>query len=283
MNYRHAFHAGNFADVLKHAVLCAVLRRLQLRPKPLSYVETHAGAGAFWLEGPEARRSGEAADGILRLAGLQPASPALAEYLGLVRGLPGNEQGLKVYPGSPLVAARLLGEQDRLFLSELVPEEAAGLRRLFRGDTRVAVHCRDGWEALGALLPPTPRRGLMLIDPPYEAPDDLRRLADGLVLARQRWPVGVLAAWYPVKDRRELRPLERAVARAELGTGGVLQVELAVRPDDNPGSLNGSGMLIIGPPWGLEEDLPALLEEAWQALRQDGAPPPRLAWLRDPV
>jgi 23S rRNA (adenine2030-N6)-methyltransferase len=283
MNYRHAFHAGNFADVLKHAVLCALLRRLQLRPKPLSYVETHAGAGAFWLDGPEARRSGEAADGIMRLAGLQPASPALAAYLDLVRGLPGNEQGLKVYPGSPLVAARLLGEQDRLFLSELVPEEAAGLRRLFRGDQRVAVHCRDGWEALGALLPPTPRRGLVLIDPPYEAPDDLRRLVDGLVLARQRWPVGVLAAWYPVKDRRELRPLERAVARAELGPGGVLQVELAVRPDDNPGSLNGSGMLIVGPPWGLEEDLPALLEEAWGALRRDGAPAPRLAWLRDPV
>ncbi len=283
MNYRHAFHAGNFADVLKHAVLCALLRRLQLRPKPLSYVETHAGAGAFWLDGPEARRSGEAADGIMRLAGLQPASPALAAYLGLVRGLPGNEQGLKVYPGSPLVAARLLGEQDRLLLSELVPEEAAGLRRLFRGDTRVAVHCRDGWEALGALLPPTPRRGLVLIDPPYEAPDDLRRLVDGLVLARQRWPVGVLAAWYPVKDRRELRTLERAVASAELGAGGVLQVELAVRPDDNPGSLNGSGMLIVGPPWGLEEDLPGLLDEAWGALRQDGAPAPRLAWLRDPV
>jgi 23S rRNA (adenine2030-N6)-methyltransferase len=283
MNYRHAFHAGNFADVLKHAVLCALLRRLQLRPKPLSYVETHAGAGAFLLDGPEARRSGEAADGILRLARLQPASPALATYLDLVRGLPGNEQGIKVYPGSPLCAARLLGEQDRLFLSELAPDEAAALRRTFRGDTRVAVHCRDGWEALGALLPPTPRRGLLLVDPPYEAPDDFERVVDGLVLARQRWPVGVLAAWYPVKDRRALRPFERALERAELGPGGVLRAELSVRPDDNPGSLNGSGMLVAGPPWGLADDLRVLLEETWGALRQPGAPPPRLGWLRPPA
>ncbi|NHA13504.1 23S rRNA (adenine(2030)-N(6))-methyltransferase RlmJ [Thioalkalivibrio sp. XN279] len=283
MNYRHAFHAGNFADVLKHAVLCALLRRLQLRPKPLSYVETHAGAGAFWLDGPEARRSGEAADGILRLARLQPASPALATYLDLVRGLPGNEQGIRIYPGSPLVAARLLGAQDRLVLSELVPDEAAGLRRLFRGDARVAVHCRDGWEALGALLPPTPKRGLLLIDPPYEAPDDLERVVAGLVLARQRWPVGVLAAWYPVKDRRALRPFERALDRAELGPGGVLRAEVAVRPDDNPGSLNGSGMLLVAPPWGVADDLRALLEETWGALRQPGAPPPRLEWLRPPA
>jgi 23S rRNA (adenine2030-N6)-methyltransferase len=283
MNYRHAFHAGNFADVLKHAVVCALLRRLQLRPKPLSYVETHAGAGAFWLDGPEARRSGEAAEGILRLAQLQPASPALATYLDLVRGLPGNEQGIKIYPGSPLFAARLLGEQDRLFLSELVPDEAAALRRMFRGDARVAVHCRDGWEALGALLPPTPRRGLLLVDPPYEAPDDLERVVDGLVLARQRWPVGVLAAWYPVKDRRALRSFVRALDHAELGPGGVLRAELAVRPDDNPGSLNGSGMLVVGPPWGVEDDLRALLEETWRALRQPGAPPPRLEWLRPPA
>ena len=283
MNYRHAFHAGNFADVLKHAVLCALLRRLQLRPKPLSYVETHAGAGAFWLDGPEARRSGEAADGILRLAQLQPASPALAAYLELVRGLPGNEQGIRVYPGSPLVAARLLGEPDRLFLSELAPEEAAGLRRLFRGDARVAVHCRDGWEALGALLPPVPRRGLLLIDPPYEAPDELERVVDGLVLARQRWPVGVLAAWYPVKDRRALRSFERALEGAELGHGGILRAELSVSPDDNPGSLNGSGMLLVAPPWGLEDDLRPLLQETWLALRRPGAPSPRLEWLRPPA
>ena len=154
MNYRHAFHAGNFADVLKHAVLAALLLQMQRRPKPLCYLETHSGAGLFRLDSPEAQRSRESAAGILRCRKLAPASPPLAAYLRLVRGLPGNEGGFSSYPGSPLVAAGLLGPDDRLVLSELVPAEAAVLRRLFRSDPRVAVHCRDGWEALGALLPP---------------------------------------------------------------------------------------------------------------------------------
>lgn len=283
MNYRHAFHAGNFADVLKHAVLVALLRQLQRRPKPLCYLETHAGAGLFRLDAAEARRSGEAAGGIRRLQGLAPASPALAAYLRLVRALPGNEDGIRCYPGSPLVAASLLGAADRLVLAELVPAAAEALRRLFRGNARVAVHCRDGWEALGALLPPEPRRGLLLIDPPYEAPDDFDRVVSGLELAHRRWPVGVLAAWYPVKDRRALRAFIRRVAAAPLGAGGVLAAELSVRPDDNPAGLNGSGMLIVGPPWGLEEALRPLLDEAWEAMREPAAPRPRLEWLRRPA
>lgn len=282
MNYRHAFHAGNFADVLKHAVLAAVLLQMQRRPKPLCYLETHAGAGLFRLDSAEARRSGEAAGGILRFRDAVPASPALAAYLRLVRELPGNERGFLAYPGSPLVAAGLLGPADRLVLSERVPAEAAALRQLCRDDPRVAVHCRDGWEALGALLPPTPRRGLLLIDPPYEAADDFERVVGGLALAHRRWPVGVLAAWYPVKDRRALRGFAQALAAAPLGPGGVLRVELSARPDDNPAGLNGSGMAIVGPPWGLEEALEPLLQEAWQALREPGAPPPRLDWLRRP-
>lgn len=283
MNYRHAFHAGNFADVLKHAVLAALLLHMQRRPKPMCYLETHAGAGLFRLDSSEARCSGEAAGGILRLQALAPAAPALAAYLRLVAALPGNEAGLKVYPGSPLVAAGLLGAADRLVLSELVPAEANTLRQLFRADPRVAVHCRDGWEALGALLPPTPRRGLLLIDPPYEAPDDFDRVVSGLEQAHRRWPVGVLAAWYPVKDRRALQAFTRRLATAPLGTGGVLCAELPVRPDDNPAGLNGSGMIVVGPPWGLVEELRALLDEAWTALREPGAPRPRLEWLRRPA
>lgn len=283
MNYRHAFHAGNFADVLKHAVLCALVLRMRQRPKPLSYIETHAGAGLFRLDSAEARRSGEAQTGILALDKSGPGSAALAAYLGLVRSLPGNEHGLAVYPGSPLLAARLLGTEDRMLLSELVPAEATALRQLFRGDDRVAVHCRDGWEALGALLPPAPRRGLLLIDPPYEAADDFDRVLAGLELAHGRWPVGVLAAWYPVKDQRSLQPFLRGLRRAALGTGGVLRAELALRPDDNPAGLNGSGMILVAPPWGIEDDLRALLQEAWSALSQAGAPPPRLEWLHRPA
>ncbi|MGD9388000.1 MAG: 23S rRNA (adenine(2030)-N(6))-methyltransferase RlmJ [Gammaproteobacteria bacterium] len=283
MNYRHAFHAGNFADVLKHAVLAALLLQMQQRPKPLCYLETHAGAGLFRLDSPEAQRSGESAAGILRCRELAPASSALAAYLRLVRGLPGNEGGFNSYPGSPLVAAGLLGPDDRLVLSELVPAEAAALRRLFRSDPRVAVHCRDGWEALGALLPPKPRRGVLLVDPPYEDAQDLDRVVAGLKLARRQWPVGVLAAWYPVKDRRTLEGFTRALATAPLGPGGVLRAELSVRPDDNPAGLNGSGMIIVAPPWGLVEELRPLLAELWQALREPGAPSPRLDWVRRPA
>jgi 23S rRNA (adenine2030-N6)-methyltransferase len=284
MNYRHAYHAGNFADVLKHAVLAATLLRMRARPKPMSYLESHAGAGVYRLDAPEARRSAEAQQGILRLARSRPKSTALAAYLRAVTAMPGNEEDLRVYPGSPALAAQLLGPDDRLVLAEIVPAEAAALRQLFRTDPRVAVHCRDGWEGIGSLLPPTPRRGLLLVDPPYEAPEDLDRVAARLALARRRWPVGVLAAWYPIKDRRALEPFYRALAGA--GLGELLRVELSVRPDDNPAGLNGSGMLIAAPPWGLAEELRELLAELAPLLRQSGAPRARvdlLAARSDPV
>jgi 23S rRNA (adenine2030-N6)-methyltransferase len=277
MNYRHAFHAGNFADVLKHSVAVAVLARMQSRPKPICYVESHAGAGMYRLDAIEALRSKEADTGIVRLSGSARYTGTLAAYLRIVASLPENKDRLQAYPGSPLIAAGLLGEEDRLILIEAVPAEAAALRRLFRHDARAAVHCRNGWEALGALLPPTPRRGLLLIDPPYEAPEDLRRVVAGLALARRRWPVGVLAAWYPVKDRRSLGPFYRSLAAA--GLGGVLRVEFCVRPDDNPAGLNGCGMVIAAPPWGLERDLRELLTALAGPLGQARAPKPRVDWL----
>lgn len=280
MNYRHAFHAGNFADVFKHSALAALLLRMRARPKPLCFVESHAGAGLYSLGSVEARRGGEAAEGILRLADLAPRSAALAAYLRIIDGLEQNSDGLRVYPGSPLVAAGLLGADDRLVLTEKLPEEAEVLRHLFRHDARAAVHCRDGWEAIGALLPPTPRRGLLLIDPPYEAPDDFRRTGDALERARRRWPVGVLAAWYPIKDRRTLKPFYRALAAPV--PGGVLRAELSVRPEDNPAGLNGSGLVISSPPWGLDKDLRQLLDELWPVLARQGAPRPRVDWLSPP-
>jgi 23S rRNA (adenine2030-N6)-methyltransferase len=194
-----------------------------------------------------------------------------------VAALPENQDRLRAYPGSPLIAAGLLGDEDRLILAEIVPAEAAALRHLFRHDGRVDVHCRDGWEALGALLPPTPRRGLLFVDPPYEAPDDFRRVVAGLVLAHRRWPVGVLAAWYPIKDRRTLQPFYRQLATA--GLGSLLRVELSVRPADHAAGLNGSGMVIAAAPWGLERDLRQLLGELAGPLQQAGAPCPVIDWL----
>ena len=182
MNYRHAYHAGNFADVLKHAVTAAVMLRMQARPKPLSYVESHSGAGLYRLDAPEARRSREADNGILRLAEAAPRSAALAAYLRLVAALPENDAALRAYPGSPLLAAGLLGDDDRLVLVEAVPAEAEALNRLFRHDPRVAVHCRDGWEAIGALLPPVifspiRRPSAMALTDWSDAPPSLRRCA----------------------------------------------------------------------------------------------------------
>ena len=277
MNYLHAFHAGNFADVVKHALLTSLLARLCEKSRPIAYVETHAGAGFYRLDAPEARRSGEAAQGVGRLSGHAPADPDLARYLAVVAALPENEESLCAYPGSPLVAAGLTREADRLYLAELAPGPAADLGRLFRHDERVAVHRRDGYEALGGLLPPRPRAGLLFLDPPYEAADDFTRVVEGLGVARQRWPEGVLAAWYPIKDRKALAGFYRGLG--ELGAP-VLRAELSVRPDDNAAGLNGSGLVVVDPPWGVEDRFAAVLAEVGPLLC--GGRPHRSAvdWIR---
>lgn len=259
MNYQHVFHAGNFADVFKHALLAELIARVCEKPRPISYVETHAGTGFYRIDSREAQRSGEAVEGIGRLSGYRPEHPALARLVGLVAALPENAGSLVAYPGSPLVAAGLTREEDRLQLVELADRPAADLARLFRVDPRVAVHHRDGFEAVKALLPPRPRAGILFIDPPYEAPDDFQRVVSGLATARERWPEGALAAWYPIKDRRGLQGFYRALAG--LDPAGVLRAELSVRPDDNTAGLNGSGMVVVNPPWGLEARWKPLVAE----------------------
>jgi len=269
MNYEHVFHAGNFADVFKHALLAELITRLCEKPRPISYVETHAGAGFYRLDSREALRSGEAADGIGRLSGYRPRHAALARFVALVAALPENAGELCAYPGSPLVAAGLTREEDRLQLVELAPDPAEALDRLFRHDPRVAVHRRDGYEAVKGLLPPTPRAGLLLVDPPYEAPEDFRRVVTALALARERWPQGVLAAWYPIKDRRALGGFYRAVGA--VGGEPALRAELSIRPDDNNAGLNGSGLVVVNPPWGLEARWRPLVEELGAVLCEAGA------------
>ncbi len=279
MNYRHAFHAGNFADVFKHVMLTAIIGRLCEKPRPVSYVETHAGAGFYRLDSAEAQRSGEASGGIGRLSGYRARHPVLARFMSLVAALPENRQALRAYPGSPLVAAGATRAGDRLFLAELEPDAAGNLARLFRHDARVAVHHRDGYEALGGLLPPSPRAGLLLVDPPYEAPDDFQRVVKGLALARQRWPEGVLAAWYPIKHQRELSRFYRDLA----GIPGesVLRAELTVRPADNAAGLNGCGMVVVDPPWGIDDQLDPLLAELGSLFCEPGGGV-RLDRLREP-
>jgi len=269
MNYRHAFHAGNFADVAKHLGLICVLERLAAKAKPFSYFETHAGRGRYNIDGTEARRSGEAEQGIRRLATGPNASGVIGRYLDLVRSFQPAPGTLSIYPGSPLIARSLLREGDRAQLCELQPEELRMLRQNMGDDRRFGIHQRDGYEALGALLPPTPRRGMVLIDPPYEKEDELQRLVPALEAATRKWPTGIFMVWYPIKHRRDLRAFYRQLSSG--GFGSVLLAELTIRPDDSRARLNGSGLAFIRPPWQLDRLLASTWAELARRLGDEGA------------
>ncbi|MBS0464306.1 MAG: 23S rRNA (adenine(2030)-N(6))-methyltransferase RlmJ [Proteobacteria bacterium] len=277
MNYRHAFHAGNHADVLKHIVLLALLDALKRKPTPFFVLDTHAGRGRYDLHDAAARRTAEADSGVARVLGMGTQSAAIGRYQQAIRAC--NLDGhLRMYPGSPLLAAMAMRADDRLFCREAQPDEARALATSFARDGRVHVQAGDGWAAIKALLPPTPRRGLVLIDPPYEAQllefdTALAALDEGL----RRWPQGIYALWYPIKRRRDLQPFLRGAAK--LPCTQILLAELLVRADDSPLRLNGSGMLLLNPPWKLDEELAAALPELVRALGEAGAGQ-RMEWLR---
>jgi 23S rRNA (adenine2030-N6)-methyltransferase len=283
MNYRHAFHAGNHGDVLKHVVLLALCEALVQKPAPLFALDTHAGRGLYGLDAEAARRTGEAEGGINRLLARPSLEPLVERYLVAVTACR-QAHGAHAYPGSPWLLAQALRAQDRIACCELQPEEAAALKANFRGDPRVAVHRRDGYAALQALLPPTQEgqrfgRGLVLVDPPYEAQlaefEAARNaLRDGL----QRWPQGCFALWYPVKQRRQLQPFYRRAATLE--AKAALRVELLVRADDSPLRMNGSGMLLLNPPFRIEQALAPALAQLADILGEPGAPAPRIDWLK---
>ena len=242
MNYRHAYHAGSFADCLKQALLTWLIARLQEKDRPIAVLDTHAGAGAYDLAGPQAARTGEWHEGIGRLLADPPV--VLANYVALVRDVMAEPASL--FPGSALLVRRLLRAGDRLICCELHPQEHALLKARFAGDPQVAVHHRDGWEALRGLLPTEPRRGLLLIDPPYEEPDELDRVAEGLGIAYARFPTGVLTAWYPIKHRAPVRAFHEMLASFRLPD--VVAAELYLREPTDPGRLNGAGMVVVRPP-----------------------------------
>jgi 23S rRNA (adenine2030-N6)-methyltransferase len=287
MNYRHAYHAGNFADVLKHSVLFALIQALQAKETPFALIDTHAGSGCYALDSEEAGKTGEYRDGIARLlfpdlkrasGETQTLPPLLRHWLDTILALPGNERGLKLYPGSPLQAARAMRGIDNAYLCELHPDEAAVLRELFERDPRVHVHNRNGYEALKALLPPKEKRGLVLIDPPYEAQEaEYRMIEAALKAALQRWPSGIYAIWYPIKLRSQVQPFLRWLQHC--GARRVLRAELLVHPDDSPLRLNGSGMVILNAPWNLDQVLREPLQAMARLLSQERAAEWRLDWL----
>jgi 23S rRNA (adenine2030-N6)-methyltransferase len=276
MNYRHAFHAGNFADVIKHIVLVRMLTYLQEKPAPFRVVDTHAGAGLYDLTSSEAQRGGEWLTGIARLMQARltdKALPLIAPYLDIVRSF--NPPGeLKAYPGSPLIARALLRPQDRLTACEIEPAARKRLIDALRRDTQARVVDLDGWMALPAFVPPNERRGLVLIDPPFEAKDEFERLQRGFAEAFAKWPTGSYLIWYPVKSRRATDDLARSVAVAAATTrpaGKCVRLEFSVAPQEYGGGLVSTGLLIVNPPWTLVSELKLILPELEKPLGQGGA------------
>jgi len=263
MNYRHAFHAGGFADVHKHVVLVRIIEHLRLKAAPFRVIDSHAGAGRYDLRGPEATRSGEWRGGIERVLAAwrqhQLGGAALGlikPYLDLIAAL--NPDGeLRHYPGSPLIAQSLLRQRDRLIACELEPSAANSLKSALRGDARATVLAIDGWMAVNANVPPKERRGLVLIDPPYEEADDFKRLSAALAEAHGKWPTGLYMAWYPIKERAAPDALARRLRRLDIAK--ILRCEIAVAPPQPDAGLVGSGLILINPPYHLQQDLQVLL------------------------
>jgi 23S rRNA (adenine2030-N6)-methyltransferase len=285
MNYRHAFHAGNFADVLKHAVLALVLDHLKLKDTAFGVVDTHAGCGHYDLASDEAHRTGEWLGGIGRLwdngESSLPSAPAAAlrPYLDVVAGL--NPDGvLSVYPGSPALALALMRPGDRLVANELHPEDAAVLRQEIGQDARAKVMEIDGWQALRAVLPPKERRGVVLIDPPFEEAGEFERLDRGVAQAMRRFATGTYLVWFPIKDRFAVESFAKALSTR--GYRRTLLAELDIGADaEKPGKLRGSGLAVINAPYRLDEHLEVLLPFLAERLKQGEGGGHRLTWLSE--
>src|SRR6202050_3321671 len=276
MNYRHAFHAGGFADVIKHIVLVRILSYLQEKPAAFRVIDTHAGAGVYDLTADEGRRGGEWLTGIARMMQArfsEKTAPLVKPYLDIVRAFnPARE--LASYPGSPLIARALLRPQDRMTACEVEPKARKRLIDALRRDTQARVVDLDGWLALPAFVPPKERRGLVLIDPPYEQKDEFERMAEGFAQAFAKWPTGSYLLWYPVKSRRATDNLARQVAETA-GAGAqpakCLRLEFSVSPQAAAGGLTSAGLLIVNPPWKLSGELKTILPELEKPLGQGGA------------
>jgi 23S rRNA (adenine2030-N6)-methyltransferase len=279
MNYRHAFHAGNFADVVKHAVLARLLVHLGAKPAAFRVIDTHAGAGIYDLTGAEAARSGEWHAGIERLLAARvenDLAALLAPYLDSVAAC--NPPGrLTAYPGSPALVRAFLRAQDRLVACELEPNAALALARNFAGDRRIKAIAIDGWTALNAYVPPKERRGLVLIDPPFEDSGEFPRLAQNLEAAHRKWASGTYLLWYPIKTRDQPDALARRLQRA--GIAKILRAELGVGPPPAPGGLERCGLIVINPPWTLEGELRTMLPALAAILSASERASARIDWI----
>jgi 23S rRNA (adenine2030-N6)-methyltransferase len=275
LNYRHAYHAGNFADVFKHLFLVRILEHLSIKPAPFRVIDTHAGIGRYALDSEEARKTGEAEKGIRQFARLDrqdEAAKLAASYLSLVE----TYQEAGFYPGSPALSAALMRAQDRMTCAELHPRDGLKLKRHLGRDQRIAILERDGYQVLKAGTPPKEKRGLVLIDPPFEAPDEFERVFGAVTGAYAKWPTGIYAIWYPIKaDGLSDRFLE---VMQKTGIAKQLSLELLIAPRQAPKGLPGCGMLIINPPFGLDEQATHVLP-LMQKMMDQGGGSTRCHWL----
>jgi len=279
MNYRHAFHAGNFADVLKHVVLMMLVEHLKKKPAPFFFLDTHAGGGTYDLSLGESQRSGEYKNGIGRLLEFPEATlPAeVAGYVRLVKDCAGpGRSAITAYPGSPTIVAKLRRPDDRLVLAETHAREAQSLRALLGRQKLVSVLESDGYAAVKAQLPPRENRGLVLIDPPYESDLEFDRILAALETGHERWPTGTFCVWYPLTERAAPLRFRRNLERS--GIRKVLDCTLSVMPADTPVAMHGSGLVIVNPPWLLDERLAELLPDLHRLLAPDGAGGTSVEW-----
>ncbi|KAB0872040.1 23S rRNA (adenine(2030)-N(6))-methyltransferase RlmJ [Cronobacter sakazakii] len=276
LSYRHSFHAGNHADVLKHTVQSLIIESLKEKEKPFLYLDTHAGAGRYLLSGEHAERTGEYLEGIARIWQRDDLPAELAPYISAVSHL--NRSGqLRYYPGSPLIARQLLRPQDSLQLTELHPSDFPLLRGEFQKDERARVERADGYQQLKSKLPPASRRGLILIDPPYEIKTDYQAVVQGISEGYKRFATGVYALWYPVVLRNQIKRMMNDLEAT--GIRRILQIELAVRPDSDQRGMTASGMIVINPPWKLEQQMATLLPWLHKALVPAGTGHTTLKWV----
>ncbi|WP_032092492.1 23S rRNA (adenine(2030)-N(6))-methyltransferase RlmJ [Necropsobacter rosorum] len=277
LSYRHSFHAGNHADVLKHLVLMLIIESLQQKEKGFYYLDTHAGVGRYRLFGEEAEKTGEFAEGIGRLWERQDLPQAVARYVQQVKKINYGGKALRYYAGSPLIAASLLRPQDRALLTELHPSDYPLLRNNFKQFDNVTTKRDNGFQQLKATLPPKERRGLVLIDPPYELKADYDLVVQAVIEGYKRFATGIYALWYPVVLRQQTKRMIKNLQAS--GIRKILQLELAVRPDSDQRGMTASGMIVVNPPWTLEAQMKTVLPYLARVLVPEGTGSWSLQWI----
>lgn len=257
LSYRHSFHAGNFADILKHLTLQQILNHLTQKDKSVCYIDTHAGAGGYSLSSQHANKTGEYHQGIGLMWHQPNLPPILAEYCQMIQAFNDSSDTLENYPGSPWIAAHCLRNQDKLFLHELHPTDFKSLSDRIRRDRRIKAFQKDGFQGAIGLLPPPSRRGLLFIDPPYELKEDYDKVVKVITQAHKRFATGCIALWYPVVERYRINQLEKQLQKT--GIPNIQLFELAQRKDNQALGMTASGMIVINPPWTLKQDLESAL------------------------